>query len=134
MNHKRLYLAAAIIAGVLVIGFLLRVPRVRDGEIVQETIESKALPVVVLRDTYKKGTHTITGTVTAPNACATLEARAVTTGDPASAIIVELTLTEDEGICLEVPTPLTFSMTVAAPEGLPLSATVNGVFSTTTPL
>ncbi len=134
MNHKRLYLAAAIIAGVLVIGFILSVPRVRDGEVPKETVESTILPPVALRDTYKKGTHTITGTVTAPNACATLEATATTTGDPVSAIVIELTLREEGGICLQASTPLKFSTTVTAPEGLPVSAMVNGVVATTTAL
>jgi hypothetical protein len=134
MNHKRLYLAAAIIAGVLVLGFLLSVPRVRDGEVVKETVENKTIPPVALRDTYKKGTHTITGTVTAPNACATLSTSATTTGDPAGAIVVEFTLTEGGGVCLQVPTPLKFSTTVASPEGLPISATVNGAVATTTAL
>ncbi len=134
MNHKRLYLAAAIIAGVLVLGFLLSVPRARDGEVPNETVESEVVPPVAIRDSYKKGTHTISGTVIAPNACATLGASAVTTGDPASAIVVELTFTEGEGVCLEVPTPLKFSTTLKAPEGLPLSTTVNGVVATTTPL
>ena len=132
MNTKRLYLAAAIIAGALVLGFLLSVPRVRDGEVMLPSTEGETIPSVVLRDVYKKGTHTISGAVTAPNACASLDAKAVTTGDPASAIVVEFTLTEAGGICLQVPTALKFSTTVTAPEGLPVSATVNGVAATTT--
>jgi hypothetical protein len=40
----------------------------------------------------------------------------------------------DSGICLQVPTRISFHTTVSAPANLPISATVNGSLASTTSL
>jgi hypothetical protein len=132
MIQTRLWIVATIIAGIILVGFVLSVPHTRD--ILQEKAESPApiVPVVSIHDVYRKGTHTLSGSVMAPNACTSINAAASVTGDASStqSILLALTMPQDTGVCLQVPTPLTFSTTVAAPPNIPLTASVNGTTAT----
>jgi hypothetical protein len=137
MNHKRLWLAAGIIALVIVIGFAFSVPHT-TRDIVQKAEPAPIVspPTVTLKDVYKKGTHTITGSLQAPNACTSATATAMLEGSASSSesIRIALTLSSDPGVCLELPTTLKFSTTLAAPAGLPIAVTVDGVVASTTGL
>jgi len=128
MTHTRLWLAASILAGIILVIFFLSVPHTRD--IPQAATTSEATPVptkVSVHDVYKKGTHTLTGTVQAPNPCTTLSATATTVvAASTSSILVTISMPEDAGICLQQITQLPFSTTVAAPANVPVSVTVNG--------
>ena len=134
LKLSRLSTAAAIIAGGILVLFVLSVPRTRELPLPTRQDEKASTPVVILHDVYKKGLHTLTGAVIAPDACATVLARATRTGTASTspAIALMLTLREDAGICLSVPTRITFSTTLAAPNSLPLVVTVNGIEATTT--
>ncbi len=137
MSHKRLLVAATIIACVILAGFALSVPHTRD--IVEKTSPQPATtptPSVALHDAFRRGTHTITGSVEAPTPCTSLSASATTTGTASSTtgILVAVLMPADTGICLQQSTVLDFSATVAAPANLPITATVNGITATTTAL
>lgn len=134
MSHRRLWVAAAIIAAFVVVSFLFSVPRAGDVPLESTllTKEVASVPSVALHDAFRKGTHTITGTVEAPDACSSISAEALLVGG--ATIQVVITLVPDEGVCLELPTRMNFSAMIDAPEGLPLSATVNGAPAETTPL
>jgi len=136
MNHTRLLTAAVIIAIVVVIGFVLSVPHTRDvanTELSQQIVET-SVPTVSLRDTFKKGVHTISGSIAVPNICTEVTAEASLISDESGSenIRVALSLSEDTGICLQLPARVNFSTTLSAPANLPLSATVNGLLATTT--
>lgn len=138
MKHMRLGIAAAIIAFIILAGFVLSVPHTRD--VIQapkkDSVMASSTPLVTLRDAFKKGLHTITGSVEAPDACATITASSTLVGDASSteSIRVDISLPVDAGICLQLPTPANFRVTIAAPEHAPLTATVNGVTASTTVL
>lgn len=135
MNHKRLWVAAAIIAIVIIVGFVLSVPHTRDiGTVGSLQNVATSAPIVSLHDSFKKGVHTITGSIEAPNACASVSAQASLVGDAANAsgILVALSLEKDSGVCLQVSTPINFTATISAPARLPITATVNGEAATTT--
>lgn len=137
MSHTRLFVVATIIAGIIIASFVLSVPHTRD--IPAELSAFSAAPAVravTLRDTYKKGKHTITGSIEAPDACAVVSAQASLVGDASStqSILVEVSMSEDSDICLERVTTVRFSADIAAPARLPITATVNGVAATTTVL
>ncbi len=136
MTHKRLLASAAIIAFVLIIGFMLSVPHTRD--IIQPPAspsETASIPPVKLHDIFKKGTHTITGTIRTPNACTAVSAIASITGASSTpSIQVAVSLPKDTGVCLQLPVMKTFSVTVVAPAGLPISAIVNGAEAVTSVL
>jgi len=136
MNHTRLWAAAAIIAAVLFLGFALSVPHTRDVAEAPTTAETTNVPSVSLRDVFKKGTHTITGSIKAPNACTVVTATATAVGNASSTerIHIDISMAEDQGVCLQLPTTENFSTTIAAPANLPLRATVNGEEATTTML
>lgn len=138
----RLWTAAAIITFVLVVGFVLSAPRTRDGALPppSSTPAATSTPVVTLHDVFKKGVHTISGSLEAPDACmsATAEATLIGTSTNRQAssspiIAVAIDMPADSGICLQEPTPVTFQATLAAPAGLPIEVTVNGAAATTTP-
>jgi hypothetical protein len=136
MSHTRLWIVAAIIASAIGIGFLLSVPHTGDvaGSEDRMKAASPVAPPVALRDSFKKGVHTITGFVEAPDACAAALAQASLEGDAPETrrIVVAISFEESEGVCLELPTRADFSATLAAPAGVPLAATVNGIAATTT--
>jgi hypothetical protein len=135
MHHARFWIAAAIIALAIAAGFLLSVPHTRD--IVPSTTplaQATTTPSVILHDVFKKGVHTITGSLEASNACATVAAQASLESDAAGAesIRVALSLESDTGVCLQLPTRVNFSTTLTAPAKIPMTATVNGSPATTT--
>lgn len=137
MSHKRLSVVATIIAGIIIASFVFSVPHTRD--IPAEMPDEEAaldVPSVSIRDSFKKGVHTITGSIEAPDACTTVSAQAMLAGDASSTegILVEISMPEDPGICLERATLLRFSTTISAPAQLPITATVNGMQATTTVL
>lgn len=138
MSHKRLLVVAAIVASAVVASFLFSVPRTGDVSAPAEEarVENLVPPAVSLRDSFKKGVHTITGSVETPDACATASAQALLEGDAPENqhIVIAISLEESEGVCLELPTRVGFSATLTAPAGVPLSATVNGAVATTTAL
>lgn len=133
----RIWSAAIIIAAVLIIGFALSVPHVRDvGNKPAAAGEASATPMVYIHDSYKKGAHTITAKILLPDACTTISGDASVV--PASAsgtpdsIALALDMPPDSGICLEEPATTTLTFTVSAGTGTPISATINGNDASTT--
>lgn len=135
MSHKRLWIATAIIAVVILAGFVLSVPHTRDVvDVSSSQIAATSAPRVSLHDSFKKGVHTITGSIEAPNACASVSAQASLVGDTenASGILVALSLEKNSGVCLQIPSEISFTTTISAPARLPIITTVNGESATTT--
>lgn len=134
----RIWSAAIIIAAVLIIGFALSVPHVRDlGDTAATTTENASTtPTVYIHDAYKKGIHTITAKVLLPDACTTISGDvsvipSAASGTPDS-ITLALDMPPDSGICLEEPATTTLTFTVSAETGTPISATINGTDASTT--
>lgn len=121
-NHTRLWVAAVIIGVIIIGGFALSVPRAR--EVPSESGQAVAgAPKIVVRDAFKKGIHTISGSVLAPDACTSVLAEASLVGEE---ILLALSMSEDVGICLEVPTSATFSTSLEAPAGASVRTTLSG--------
>lgn len=135
MNHTRLWTSAAIIALVIIVVFVLSVPHTRDVPRPPES-EKTALTVstVTIHDSFKKGLHTITGSLTAANPCTIATATASLAGSASStqSILLTISMPEDTGVCLQEPARMKFSTTIKADAGVPIQATVNGVAATTT--
>lgn len=134
MSQRRLWIATAIIALVIIAGFLFSVPRTREVAQAPLAQNTTIVPSVTLRDTFSKGTHTITGSVEVPNACTVVTASAILEGSASSteSILVALSMPTDTGVCLEMPTRVNFGATVVAPALVPITATVNGSVASTT--
>ena len=131
MNHMRLWTSAIIIACVVVVSFVLSVPHTRDVlHVPAAPVVAASVPTVALHDTFKKGMHTITGSLMATNACTTVTVSSNVVGN---SIHVALLLSTDSGVCLQLPTNVSFKTTIVAPAQLPITSTVNGVAATTTP-
>lgn len=136
MNSTRLWISAAIIAFVILVTFVLSVPHTRNvGEKFIPPAEMVDVPSVALHDTFKKGVHTISGSIEAPNACAKASAYATLTGNASTTqgILVVISVHGDSGICLQLPTQISFQTTISAPASLQLTATVNGAPASMTP-
>ncbi|MDE2021731.1 MAG: hypothetical protein KGI71_02295 [Patescibacteria group bacterium] len=134
MNHTRLWIAAAIIAIVIVAGFVLSVPHTREVAQTPAPQPVAAVPSVTLHDVFKKGIHTITGSLEAPDACTIVTATTSLEGDASSTqdILLAVSMPPDTGVCLQLPTRMDFSTTAAAPALTPITVTVNGVVASTT--
>ncbi len=135
MSSSRLLASAGIVAIVIIIGFALSIPHARDGTIPPSSSRAPATttPIVTLLDAYRRGVHTISGSVIAPDPCTLVTATAtpMLSGTTTIGIALALTMPADQGICLELPSPITFSTHIAAPRGLPISVSVNGATAST---
>ncbi len=124
-------LVLLVLAGVLLVlalAFVLFVPHTSRVE-PASLLATSSPPAVLLHDAYRKGTHTLSGSFALKNPCTTFAAAVSATGTP-PAITVALSVGDDEGICLQEPATTTFSLSVKAPQGAAVSATVNGVPAT----
>jgi hypothetical protein len=133
----RVWSAAAVIGAVLIIGFVLSVPEVRDlGTKLDGSTAASSTPMVYVHDVYKKGTHTISAEIQLPDACAIISGEADVTPGSASGTpdLVNLTLSAppDSGICLEEPATTTLSFTAAADADALITASINGNDASTT--
>jgi hypothetical protein len=135
MNRMRLWVSAAIIACIILIVFALSVPHTRDVEVKSAASTTTNVSVVTVHDIFKKGVHTISGSIDVSNACTPVSASATLVGTASSteSILVAITLQVDPGICLQVPTSVSFRTTLTAPARLPIDVTVNGTPASTTP-
>lgn len=128
MSRTRLTISAVIIAFVILTAFALSVPHTRDiglNSLMQEA--TTTAPAVTVQDAFRKGTHTLSGSLMAVNACTTVSAEAAPVTDASStSILLSLTVEELSGVCLELPTEIEFETTVSAPADLPITVTVNG--------
>ncbi|MBU6490576.1 hypothetical protein KGQ25_00210 [Patescibacteria group bacterium] len=137
MKHVPLRFAATIIALIIVAAFVLSVPHTQDETKTPKRNDTpQSIPKVTLRDAFKKNLHTITGSIEAPNACAVVNASATVAGTASStgSILIAVSLSTDTGVCLQLPTNISFEAAVTAPANFPLEATVNGVAASTTVL
>src|SRR3989344_3131933 len=133
-QRRRLWVAALIIAVAVIGGFALSVPRAREiPEPSGSATAASPIPVVTLHDSFENGVHSITGSLMAKDVCASLTASASIEGPPTQAgerIILGLTMPEDLQLCLQIPTKLTFSVSVEAVADAPIAVFVNGVSAT----
>ncbi|MBU6214430.1 hypothetical protein KGM48_01105 [Patescibacteria group bacterium] len=136
MNQKRLWISAAIIGVFIFIGFVLSVPHTTRDAVPIEKQNAAAAPTVALRDTYKKGVHLFAGSLLVPTACTTASTTASLIGAASSteSILIALSLSTDARVCLQLPTQVTFSAVLVAPDTLPITVTVDGVVASTTAL
>ena len=136
MNHTRLLVTATIIAAIIFIGFMLSVPHTHDAKQISLPPPPTPAPSVAIRDVFKKGVHTLTGSIEAPNACTSLATKATLAGSASSTqyILVAITMPEDSGVCLERSVKMPFSLTISAPANLPVQVSVNNTMATTTDL
>lgn len=135
MNNKRLWISAGIIAFVVLVVFVFSAPHTRDLGVKPSSLATENVPAVALHDSFKKGLHTITGSLVVTNACTVVSASASLTTDVSDteSILVAISTLSDSGICLQQPTRVDFKTTVSASANLPITATVNGSSASTTP-
>ncbi len=137
MNQTRFWLAAAIIAVVIIIGFIFSVPpHTKDIPQATSSKEATTTQQVALHDVYKKGTHTFSGNIIVPNACTNVTAEATTTGKVASTTQVTLSLTApiNSEICLQIAQKVKFSTTLIAPRAVSVRVFINNTEASTTRL
>lgn len=133
MFQTRLWAAALIIAAIIIGGFALSVPRAREVSEPSAATSALAAPAVTLHDSFKKGVHTIAGSVLAPDVCTTVSATAAVSGGASdTAIAIDIVMPPDPEVCLEEPSAAPFSVSIEAPANVPITASVNGLAASTT--
>ncbi len=138
MRHTRLWIVASILAILIVADFIFSVPHTKDIPVENAALPTAptSQPVVSVQDVYRRGVHTISGSITVATPCTEVSAAASLTGTASTTqtILVAITAPEDTGICLQQKTIVPFSTTLSAPAQLPLVVTVNGETASTTSL
>lgn len=132
----RAWIFIGIFIGVLCIAFSIFFYRLADEPLPETEVGT---PGAVIEDihylaSFKNGVYTIKGTAVVPNACTILTAvGAEDSSSTTPRIRVELSAARDEGVCLQLPTPAPFSLSVTAGKNLPIDIYTNGVLATSTP-
>ncbi len=137
MNYTRLSILATVIVGIIIAVFLLSAPHTRDVKnTTLSTVKLVSVPSIYIKDAFRKGKHTITGSITMSTPCTSLLATANATGSASTTIgiLLKINMPKDTGICLQQPLKTSFSTTVIAPKSATITITVNGAIATTTPL
>jgi hypothetical protein len=136
MHNMRLWSAAVIIAAILIVGFVLSVPQVRDLGSKPTAETASSTPIVYVHDSYKKGTYTITAEIPLPDACTSVAGQVSVTPASASntpdAIELAFDMPPDTGICLQEPATTTLSFTASASANAVITASINGNNASTT--
>lgn len=83
-----------------------------------------ASPLATLEAEYDEGVFTYEGTVEVPNSCAVVVATSST--EVSGAVRIEVTLTEENGICLMLPSLKAFSGEIEMAEEAEASVFING--------
>ncbi|HQU07837.1 MAG: hypothetical protein B7X04_01135 [Parcubacteria group bacterium 21-54-25] len=133
---RRTILIGLILVIVIGVGMGISSKHLSDGVRTPISAATSTPPVVTLvslTDTYRRGTHTISGAVTVPTPCYAPVAQ--TTLVPSTTppeIRLDLSVPIDTGICLQLPATTTFSVAQSAARDAVIAAYVNGVFATST--
>ncbi len=131
MTTRRVAGATIIILLVLILGFTLSVPRIQDVAEESETLrteESVTVPTLTLERSYRRGTHTLTGTLLVDTYCTMVTTEAVVTPEDVSPSVITLKLATEEvaGVCLMLAEERSFSVSIEAPEDSMVEVFVNG--------
>ncbi|HEX8946971.1 MAG TPA: hypothetical protein VF829_02030 [Candidatus Paceibacterota bacterium] len=126
-------LGAAI---VITIGIVLSSSRLSDGirkALSDEATTTVPVSIASLTDSYRRGTHTVSGALVLPNACYTFDASASLAPSTTPQVIrVDISVPPDSGRCLALPATSTFSVTQAADQNAVITTYINGVLATST--
>jgi hypothetical protein len=130
----RIALAVFVAVVIIIAAFAFFTPHANRGgeQAPSASIVQKPVPDVSLSDSYKKGMHTISGSIMAPTPCTSVTADAsVASGTPA-VISVTISMPSDAGICLQQATVVPFKVSAAAGADAIIAAYVNGAPASTT--
>jgi hypothetical protein len=120
---KRVLIGGALIIVVLALSYAVFAWQKVEAPIAPVPSTSE-VSQVSLSNSFEEGFHTISGEIIVDDACRTLTTEAITEGNT---IRVDITVSEDEDICLERKTLHTFTVEIEAPESAPINVFVNGV-------
>jgi hypothetical protein len=133
----RVWIGVGIFLGVFIIAFAIFALRTTEGPapVPEAPSDVAAVSDVTVTDTYssKSGLHTIKGTATVPTPCTPLAATTSMSTASSTVIRVDLTATRDTGVCLQMLTPVPFSVTSDAPKDDSVEVYVNGALVATAP-
>jgi hypothetical protein len=123
-----------IIAGALIIALIgaygVYALKAGEGANAPKTpaASAPAAALASVKDIYSKGTHTVSGIVLAPDACTEVETTVATSSGPSLYLVTPA----DDGICLQLPTEVSFSAAVDAGATTSVRVYLNEQLATTT--
>ncbi len=130
---------SVFVATILLIGlYALYIPHANLNNETAPLAEITPVPAppVFLKDAYRKGEHTISGSLLAPTACTTLTATANVSPSAASStpetITITLLMPPDTGVCLQQLTKMSFTVSATAAADALFHVLVNGQVASTT--
>jgi hypothetical protein len=132
----RTWILVGVFLGVFIIAFGIFVFRITEGPapvLAPSEGNGAAITNIHYTDSYKKGVHTIRGTATVPTACVAFSSTITGPTGSSTAIRIDLTAPTDTGMCLELPTAVSFNGSITADQNVPIAIYANGTLATTTP-
>jgi hypothetical protein len=112
-----------------VLFFAIRITEGPSQAVRKTATASSSVTLLSVKDSYSKGTHTVSGSVLVPTVCTPLTA---TSSVSETAIRVDVNSTEDTKVCLQLPATTTFKISADADIDTPVQIYVNGTLATTT--
>jgi hypothetical protein len=136
----RTWIGIAIFVAILLLGFILFSFKLSEGPAAtpEPAPTNAEITNIQVKDKITKGVHAISGSATVPTACTTLSANSsVIAGENASStpvIRIDLSAPLDTGMCLELPTAISFTFSIRADPAASIEVYANGAPASTTAL
>ncbi|MDO8623783.1 MAG: hypothetical protein Q7R54_00275 [bacterium] len=131
-----LRIALSVFFGVAILigGFAFFIPHANRGgeEAPASPVSTSVTPAVTISDSYRKGTHALTGSILAPTPCTSVSAIASVASSTPESILVAISMPPDTGICLQQATAISFTVSALAGADATIQTLVNGVLASTT--
>lgn len=134
-RRPQFWVALLCVGIVLLAAYSISVERAREVAVPAPKVAAEAPPVALdsYADSYRRGTHTVSGSVAVPTPCYVVTAAATTDASSTpERIRVDISAPPDTGSCLMLPDTKPFSVTATAPADADISLYVNGALATTT--
>ncbi len=122
----------AILLIVVVAAYAFYAYHTSEGVVPPKAAVKPSATLASITHAYAKGTHTVSGTVLAPDACTNVNATA-SFASSSDEIRVDIEAPADQGLCLQLPTAVTFSVKASGDSSATAAIYLNGALATTTP-
>ncbi len=133
---KHIFIVGLIIVAFVVLSIVSFSPRLPDGKrsvVTVETPVTSPIKIVSLKDSYRRGKHTIKGSVSIPTVCYTVDFKSLLVPSTTPQVIrVDLLIPKDSGRCLELSSTGSFKIIKKAPKNSIIKVYINNTFATST--
>ncbi len=133
---KHIFIVGLVIVAFVVLSIVSFSPRLPDGKRSVVTVEAPIVApirIISLSDSYRRGKHTIRGSVSIPTTCYTVDSKSLLVPSTTPQVIrVDLFIPKDNGRCLDLPSTDSFKIIEKASKNSIIKVYINNTFATST--